>query len=634
MSNLGAIFNFDGRPLDPADLERMAAALAVAGPHGRGQQRGKTWGMTFHLRRFTPEDRYEQQPLKDASGRYWVLADARLDNRDDLLREFAIPPAEAARLPDSRLILLAFQRWGEDCPVRLIGDFAFAIWDSLEGRLFAACDPLARLTLLYHRTPSGLVVSTAYKGLHALPGVPRELDRDRLADFLTMQPMPPGSTIYRGIERLPPAHSLSTDGRDWRLRRYWRLDPDAEIRLPNDEAYREAFLELYGKVIRAHLRAAGPVGVYMSGGLDSSSVGAMAARELRDRGETLTAFTMVHKRSFDPGVEAARIDPEYAYVEALRRLHPNLDVVYVTGKETRFLDGFEDGFEMTGVPPNSLSHVRRIRAFQPEIQARGISVILNGYKGNRTISYTGAGFLPRALLTGRWRALIDGVQALRPLSRSSAARVLLKYALHPLLPIEFPSRQPAWARSFGLNEALRREPRNQPSAWSEWRKVLNPRLRYGEAFLFDLIHNAMDEWVGLRAETGIEDRDPTGDRRIVEFCTALPMHQFLRKGQNRFLIRHAMAGIVPDEIRQRAYFGPREADFGERADEVLDELAAELAGLESHPDRWGLLDYDQLRFLLELPAEVRARHSHKPFRRLMRGVQVGRFIRWAEGAND
>lgn len=634
MSSLAALFNFDGRPLDPADLARMAGALAPAGPHGQRQQRGQTWGMSFHLRRFTPEDRYEQQPLPGEQGRYWVLADARLDNRDELLRQFAIPPAEAAHTPDSRLILRAFQHWGESCPIHLIGDFAFLVWDSLARRLFAACDPMGRLTLLYHRTPNRLLVSTAYKGLHALPEVPRQLDQQRLADFLVTRPMPPGSTIYQGIERLPPAHCLSTDGKDWRQWRYWRLDPEAEIHLPNDDAYREAFLELYDRVIRAQLRAAGPVGVYMSGGLDSSSVGAMAARALRERGEKLTAFTMVHKRGFDPGVDTARIDPEYTYVEALRGMHANLDVVYVTGKDTGLLDGWEETFELIGVPANSLSNTRRIRAFQPEIETRGIAVMLNGNRGNRSISYTGADFLPRAFLSGQWLKVYHGVQALRPLSGSSLARSFLKHVLRPLLPVEMDSwQQSDGGRLSGLSTAFRSGNALEFKTSADWRKLMNPRLRYGETFLFDLIHNAMDEWVGLRAEIGIEDRDPTGDRRIVEFCTALPMHQFLRKGHNRYLIRHAMAGIVPDTIRQRAHFGPREADFGERVDEAMSEVASQLTQLESHPYLLDILDFAQLRALLELPTKERRKHSHKAFRRLLRGIQMGRFIHWAEGMN-
>lgn len=643
MSALGAIFSFNGEPMDPGDLERMAQALAVGGPDGKGRHRDRTWGMVFSSRRFTPEDLYEQQPLRDEGGRYWVLADARIDNRDDLLAELSIAASAAARLPDSRLILLAYQRWGEDCPRKLIGDFAFVIWDNLERRLFAACDPMARRTLLYHRAASRLVVATSYKGLHALPYVPRNLDHPQLARFLALHPMVPGSTIYEGIGRLPPAHSLTTDGSGWTVRRYWSLDPDAEIRLARDEDYREAFLELYGKVIRSHLRARGPVGIFMSGGLDSASVGAMAARELRNGGKSLTAFTLVHQRTFDPGVDPASINPEYAYVEAIRRMHPNVDVVYVTGKQDRLMDGFEESFERIGAPPNSISHDRRARALYRQVQARGIQVVLNGNQGNRTISYNGVDFLPRAFLGGQWINVYDGIRALKPLFRDSGTQLLWRLVLRPLSPEWLVQaahilRHPTGQQSFGLNgDYLRQIGRTAPprgSARSRWRQVFNPRLRCSEDFVGGLVHNAMDEWVSRRAELGIEERDPTADRRIVEFCLALPMEQFLRTGMNRFLIRHAMEGMLPDEVRWRKYFLPREADYGERVSEAAAGLAAELARLENHRDRLELLDFDQLRALLESPGGQQAKTNYRPFRQAMRAVQMGRFIHWAEGLND
>lgn len=638
MSAFGAIFGFSGDALAPGDLERMALALATGGPDGKGHHRDKTWGMVFRLRRFTPEDLYEQQPLRHESGRYWLLADARIDNRDELLAEFSIAPSAAAKLPDSRLILLAYLRWGEDCPRKLIGDFAFVIWDDLERRLFAACDPMARRTLLYHRTASRLVIATSYKGLHALPHVPRDIDYARLADFLVMRPMEPGSTVYQGIGRLPPAHSLSTDGRHWSIRRYWSVDPGHEIRLPDDGAYREAFLDLYGRVIQSHLRARGPLGIFMSGGLDSSSIGAMAARKLGERGQSLTAFTLVHRRSFDPGVQPERINPEYAYVEAIRRRHPNIDVVYVTGKQDRLLDGFEEAFDMIGAPPHSISHDRRIRALYREVRTRNIQVVLNGYQGNRTISYNGTDFLPHAFLTGQWRRVYDGIQALRPLMRASAARLFLRLVVRPLMPAGLLVRPPAWAQLRGLNENFRHRIGNPvlPTASSapDWQRVLNPRLRHKIDFIGGLAHNAMDEWIGSRAELGIEERDPTGDRRIVEFCLALPMHQFLRRGANRFLIRHAMEGLLPDEVRWREYFLPREADYGEHVQEAMADLRDELAGLERRSDQPELLDTWQIRALLDVPDRQQAESVYLPFRRAMRAVQVGRFIRWAEGAND
>jgi len=250
MSVFGLVCQLDGRPVLREDLERMARALALPEDHGGGQRLHGPCGMVHHRNPFTPEDRHDRQPYTDPGGRYWLLADVRLDNREALLKTFAIPATEADTTPDGRLVLLAFEKWGRDCPHHLLGDYAFAVWDSLEKSLFCACDPMGLRTLLYYRQDDFLAVATLSHGLHALPRIPRALARAGLIDYLALRPLELGKTLFEGIERVPAGYTLTASAGRHERARFWSLDGLKTIRLANVEAYREAFLDLFGQAVR------------------------------------------------------------------------------------------------------------------------------------------------------------------------------------------------------------------------------------------------------------------------------------------------------------------------------------------------------------------------------------------------
>ncbi len=166
-------------------------------------------------------------------------------------------------------ILRAYEKWGEDFLCHLTGAFAIALWDDREQRLLLARSPLGERSLCYHNSEASFAFASMPKGLFALPGVNREIDLDYLADYLVAVPKDSGSTFYSGIHRLPAGHCLTIRRDGTKLRRYWQPDTGRELRLPSDEDYVDAFNELFQRVIADHMRSATPVGVMMSGGLDS-----------------------------------------------------------------------------------------------------------------------------------------------------------------------------------------------------------------------------------------------------------------------------------------------------------------------------------------------------------------------------
>lgn len=196
MSAIFGLINLDGQPVAEANLNLMSAALSAHGPDGNYVWTRGNVGLGQRLMRLTPEDCLDRQLAVDATGQHVLVADARIDNRPELREELGILPAEARELSDSQFILRAYDKWGDDCARHLIGAFAFALCDQRERRVLIARSPMGERSLFYYETPRLFAFASAPKGLFALPFVPREINRQSMADFMVVLSHKPGSSFF------------------------------------------------------------------------------------------------------------------------------------------------------------------------------------------------------------------------------------------------------------------------------------------------------------------------------------------------------------------------------------------------------------------------------------------------------
>ena len=271
MSAIFGLINLDGAPVQADALVRMQQALAYWGENGGGIWQQDNVGLGCNIRQITPESRYETFPVTGAADNLVLTGDARLDNREDLCRVLGIPQVDWPTTPDTLLLLLAYERWGQDCPDRLWGDWSLAVWDKPRQQLFLARDHHGITGFYYFHNSRCLAFASGKKGLLALPQVPKNPNPLRLAQILTAWQGEGVQTAYAGIWRLPPAHTLTITGREIVKRRYWRAEETPELHLPRVEDYHERFLELYQAAVTSRLRSIRPVGATLSGGLDSGS---------------------------------------------------------------------------------------------------------------------------------------------------------------------------------------------------------------------------------------------------------------------------------------------------------------------------------------------------------------------------
>jgi asparagine synthase (glutamine-hydrolysing) len=568
MSAITGFWHLDGRPAGSAELQRMLHRLSHRGP-GEGAWCGGAVALGHRLLHTTPESLRETLPLVERGGGLALTADARIDNRQELMDALPGSARPARDAPDSALILAAYRTWGVHCVAHLVGDFAFALWDDAKGHLFCARDHFGVKPFYYHHQPGRLFAfATEIKGMLALPQVPRRLDETRVADYLQWSLDDQEITFYEDIVRLPPAHTLVVTRERLTLQRYWSLDPEREVRLGSNRAYAEAFREVFTQAVGSRLRSAFPVGSSLSGGLDSSSI-VCTARELmrKHAGGRLHTFSLVFNdlpQCDESPFIGAVLDGGGLVPHRIRgdRLSPLEEL-------DRYLT-CEDGASWVF---NMCLHW----AMHRSAAEHGVRVFLDGLGGDEVVCH-GIGRLPELVRSGRLPELAVSVIRLGRHYGQSPAGILKRRAIRPLLPPVAlrlwaasrgrlppasgpPPVRPLVARAFaeriGLEARLRRLDRSHPATPGTLRGSHCAALTAG-------INSAGFESIDpVAAAFSVEPRYPFYDRRLVEFCLALPGEQKLRWGWTRFVLRQAMAGTLPETVRRRGGKTNLSAQFNE-----------------------------------------------------------------------
>jgi asparagine synthase (glutamine-hydrolysing) len=570
-----------------------------------------------------------------------IVADARIDNRDALIRAFA-PHAEP-NIADAGLLLLAWKRWGEDFLDHVYGDIACALWDGR--RLVLGRDAMGYRPLHFHRKADRWLFSATPAGLLTDPEIPCALDEQFLAEAIVQLPHEGTASAYRGISRVPPGHLAIIEGETLRLHRYWRPERIGRLRLANRQAYADALRASLDEAVRCRLPATGLIGCELSAGLDSATIACLAARQLAAQGRSLVAFTAVPSDPVDERKYPGRILDEGPLAALVAGRYPNVEHIRVSSRGRGNLFAMVDTHslatrEMEIPSPNGLW----ADAIGETANRRGIRVMLEAGTGNVTASYHGLHHLPALARGARLLPLADAWRGLRRWDRTDWPWSRLAYhTAAPLLPPPLvghlrrmagrPAGEPIslygvnreFARSTGVDARLAaRAAEDRARSAADWR--LSMLGDCGTVAANRLLH-------------GLDVRDPMADRRLFELCLSIPPEQFLHHGEPRALLRLAMAGIVPDEILYERRRGLQSADWPERFKEARADFAAEMTRLEASPLACRVLDVPGLRRLIDhWPATTAEWHGRASrdgvLLTLTQAFGAGRFLRQFETGNQ
>lgn len=637
MSDFAGIWRLDGRPIEAADLNRLAQGL-----DGRGIGPARIWksgpiALVHRQHIFTPEDRLERQPKAGPSGLV-LAADLFLTERDDLAARLDL--AQPQRLADGDLLLAALQQWGAETTLaRLYGRFSFALWDPATRRLTLARDHEGGGTLFLHRSDRLVAFSNRLRPLLALPEIPRDLDEESLADFMILNPERPERTLYRSIDRIPMGHLAVIGPDSFHSARWWSLPRPGTLRLPEPQLL-EAAHDHLDRAVAACLRSDGPPSLAMTGGLDTASV-ALAASRQTDR--PLLAITRKPTPPLPTETATLYFDETSRAATTASRL-PMLDWQEVPEDDGDW--GEHDPnrwFLESGRPHRGLNNNAWFFPLYRFMAARGSKVMLAGDRGNRIFSQPAPSYLGEMLATGKWLSLSRILCNLHRHQGQSWAE-LAKITLRPFEPMSWRQRrlkrqgQP-WSFHSALSPALAQE-----LNLVERLDGSDYRLRLGGSL--SSFHDAR-QWLmedetprdatpGIRAMSGIDIRAPLADRRLTEFFAALPAEEFLKGGWTRSLTRRMLAGHLPDEVVFARKSGRQLGDWhhllqNQRSAQEERLRRAEASALAGH-----IVDLPALRQLLDgLPADADTAEAEKSgyLQKLTRGLDMASFLVWHDGGN-
>jgi asparagine synthase (glutamine-hydrolysing) len=532
VSGIYGVVTTDGAPVARETLAPMAAALSFYGPDGHGQWCGESAGLGHLMLHVTPESLQERQPASLRGAPHLIItADARIDNRDELFDALGVALAGREKTPDSSLILLAFERWGEDCPKKLLGDFAFAIWNTRDRTLFCARDPFGCKPFVYYHGARRFIFASDVNGVLALLESPR-LNHPLLAAYLQMKTYYAEKrlTFFENVVKLEPAHIATLREGELNTSCYWAPEDVAEIHEPGVRDYDEHLAFLFRQAVDCRVRSAFPIASHLSGGIDSSSVTILASRLLRANGKELATF------SWSPASE--NLEGEYSRIDALCR-QENISCEYVPATTASLIETFQRDFTV-----EPMAMMFREANVQARAKSRQVRVILSGWGGDDAVTCRSVTSPVEFLNNHQWPEFWGAARSRRLAGLLyEVVTVSLPDSLYapaignPFLKLETPCIRTEFAHRYRHEVSAMRPPL--------FRRL--PGIRANICRYLDGGHLSlrMEHWAASGARNGIVYRYPMLDRRLVEFALGTKPSKFPGKDQRRSLFCHAVGDLLP-----------------------------------------------------------------------------------------
>jgi len=537
VSGFVCIVHGDNAPIERALLQSLTDFLSFRGPDSREIWLDGSIGLGHALLRTTHEAMTERQPAS-LEGRYKIVADARLDAREELIAELLRAQRNVrSNVPDCELILHAYAVWGTACTDHLRGDFSFALWNAGHKQLFCARDHFGIKPFYYAQLGNLFLFSNTLDCLRKHPAVSGRLNDLAISEFLLFDMIrEPSATSFVDIQRLPPAHTLTYNDGGISNRRYWTLPVSDPLRHGRQSDCVDQFRELLDRAVADRLRT-NHAGVLMSGGLDSPTVAASARRTLtcNGTGSGLTAYTDIFE-SLIPHEER-----HYATLVAEALKIPIEFQVSDDFGPWKYLSQQKSTWPEPVHSPASDGGLHQLR----QVAARN-RVVLTGFGGDPALScLLSVHFF--GLLKNRkiGHALADAMGYLAADGRFSRLYVRTRWQKW------FGSKSqtahyPPWLNP-GLEKRLSLRER-----WEAWMSAQPPketarRTAY-EAIVDPSWPNLFEGYDPGTTGVPVEVRHPFFDLPVVSFLLALPALPWC---SDKELLREAARGILPNAVRLR-----------------------------------------------------------------------------------
>jgi asparagine synthase (glutamine-hydrolysing) len=579
LSGIAGIIQFNGQPVAPFDMERMANRMRHRGPDGINSISSGMVGLSHANLALHQREIKQEQPLWLPDRSCAIVADARIYNREAILQRLDNTSWLSDETLDAAIILAAYERWQIECLDYLDGDFAFAIWDHRQKRLFAARDPFGTKPFFFYSDNHSFIFASEPKQILALPRVSIELDDLIIGEYLFASFRERERTFFCGVSRLQPGHLLLAVEVGVEQRRWWQPQPERQIHYVDERQYFDHFRELLKASIKRRLQTDSAIGVHLSGGRDSSSIVVLAADLQRQKSADFPAIQTISALYGDLSCD------ESPYIRTVTETVPFRNRTF-SPPDIPFVPESTEDLWRVDAPIGSVQRGFTVGGAQL-MQGIGARVLLDGVGGDEItheVYYLRDIALRKqylSLLRESWLAskttrasfsslMLDAVAAAAPTG--------LKRIYHQLnQPLVW--QPPTWANQ---DLAAFFMERSEPAAfdWSRYNSLT-------QGLIFRQFFDPYFSWAQEVAEakasySGYELRHPYCDRSLVEFVMAMPFEHRISGGQWRYLQLRALKGYLPDAIIKR----PDQTTFEEYVVQILATAVPRWQKTLFGTDRW------------------------------------------------
>lgn len=509
----------------------------------------------------TPESRFEELPCLHQQKNFYFDADCLLDNREELLQVLSPElSVSGSSMPDGTLLYQAYAKWGIECVHHLRGLFSFAIYEPAKQTLYLVADQLSSRCLYYYRREDSVIFSTL---LEPITSLCPEIRHNELfiKDFLTapglMPNMIPADTPYQDVYKLNPGTYLECTPEGITEHRYWHpQSTPAPCTFRTAAEYGAYFRTLYEDCVRDALRTDGEIGVSFSSGLDSATVGTLAAKQLQEEGKDLYTYTYVPSEEAPRDRNRNNVLNEEKDALSITEHYPNMLPHFLNNHGKNCLEDLELGLNIMEVPFKAFINLPNLCEIYRTASSDGCKVLLSGQSGNSTVSH---GYIDDVLYdlysTHHYVTFLKYLNRYSLTvkeSRKDALRGCYRYFQfatktyrnpqftytpdNPFLTSaildDYPLRERFLAGGTKFTEQL---------PLPRW---LYQEMLYRQSFLTYI--GELETKMGLYH--GIIIRDPTKDIRMMSFCYHLPYHLFAYQGTPRWLIRGNLQDLLPASL--------------------------------------------------------------------------------------
>lgn len=519
----------------------------------------------------TKESQKEKLPIKSTDGKVYFTTDCILDNREALITELNAPKDE----PDGTLMYLAYMKWGMECLNHFRGLFSMAVYDAVNEKIYLAADQAACRCLYYYSWKGKFAFSTLISSItNSFPEIP--VNELYIKDYLTAPGLMPNvvykETPYKNIFKLSPGCFLEISKENIIQHQYW--DPmknSPKINAKSPKQYGDVFLQTYDHCVKSAVRTSGEIGILLSSGLDSSSVGALAARALAKVNKSLYTYTYIPIKDMTSSARRTDIVNEKTDVLSLVEMYPNMIPHFTTNNGENCYKSIPKVLQILEMPYKSMVNSPSLMEIYEKAAESGCKIVLSGQCGNSTVSY---GYIDDILYDlyknrrfikclkylnhfsttvkeSRKKALKNCIGYFRATSKSY--KVLNDFHYNP---------QNVFLSSNILDDYPMKD-RYLSAGVNRFEYSPTPKEMYGD-YLYKLAAlcylGEIDTKMGLAY--GILLRDPTRDSRIMSFCSKLPYHMFAYGGTPRWLICGNFHKLLPEQFMNNYLrYGLQNADW-------------------------------------------------------------------------